>query len=62
MSDTTTRIWFTTSQAAEFSGYHRDTVRKALEAGDLVGSQRVTGGHWRIMRADLDAWIRGDAA
>lgn len=56
------RIWFTTAQAAEFSGYHRDTVRKALEAGELAGSQRVAGGHWRISRSALDAWLGGEAA
>lgn len=56
------RIWFNTTQAAEFSGYHVDTIRKALEAGHLVGSQRKVGGHWRISRTDLDAWIRGEAA
>ncbi len=53
------RIWFSTRQAAEFAGLHPKTVRNALEAGELVGSQRREGGHWRIHHKDLNAWLRG---
>lgn len=51
-----TRIWFTTAQAAEYVGRHRDTVLKALEAGELHGSQTKTRGRWRVHRDCLDAW------
>lgn len=54
------RIWFSTRQAAELAGMHPKTVRNALEAGELVGSQRREGGHWRIHRKDLNAWLRGE--
>lgn len=62
MSTTTERIWFNTAQAAEYTGYHATTVRGALEAGELVGSQRKKNGRWRIHRDQLDAWLRGEAA
>lgn len=62
MSDHSTRHWFTTRQAAEFTGFHPDTVRKALEAGDLVGEKRHEKAHWRIQREALDAWQKGVAA
>ncbi len=61
-TDWTGQIWFTTRQAAAFTGYHQDTVRKALEAGEIAGSQRRAGGHWRIHRDDLDRWLRGERA
>lgn len=53
------RIWFDTAQAGEHAGYHRDTVRKACEAGELHGSQRKAQGRWRIHRDCLDAWLSG---
>ncbi len=56
MSD---RIWFNTAQAADHAGCHPDTVRKALESGDLHGSQRKARGRWRIHRHCLDDWCEG---
>ncbi|RLV56033.1 DNA-binding protein [Aeromicrobium phragmitis] len=56
------RIWFNTEQAAAYSGYHVQTVRRALEAGELKGSQRTAGGRWRIHRDALDAWLSGEKA
>ena len=53
---TTGRVWLTTAQAAEHTGYHPDTIRKALEAGELRGKQRRPGGHWRVHVDVLDAW------
>jgi excisionase family DNA binding protein len=50
------RIWLDVKQAAERAGNHAQTIRKALEAGELHGTQRVTGGRWRIHRDCLDAW------
>lgn len=54
------RIWFNTSQSAEHAGCHRDTVLKAVEAGELHGTQRKKNGRWRIHVACLDAWCGGD--
>lgn len=51
------RIWFNTSQAATRAGRHPDTVRDALEAERLHGTQPKTRGHWRIHRDCLDAWV-----
>lgn len=53
------RTWHTTATAAEHSGYHADTVRKALEAGEMHGTQRVPGGRWRVHVDCLDAWTGG---
>lgn len=53
------RLRFSTTQAAEYAGVHRDTVLRALEAGTLHGGQRVTGGRWSIRLACLDAWLEG---
>lgn len=55
----TTRIWLTTAQAAEHSGHHADTIRKALEADELHGSQRTVKGRWRVHHLCLDAWVAG---
>lgn len=49
----------TVAQAAELSGRHQQTVRRALEAGELHGTQRVRKGHWRIHPDCLDAWAWG---
>lgn len=55
------RIWFNTAQAGQHAVCHVDTVRKALESGELHGSQRKAKGRWRIHRDCLDAWAAGDS-
>lgn len=55
----TTRIWFSTAQAADHTGRHADTIRKALEAAELHGHQRIAGGRWSIHVDCLDAWAGG---
>lgn len=52
-------IWLTTQQAAERATRHVDTVRRALEAGELHGSQRKARGTWRIHVDCADAWVAG---
>lgn len=47
----------TAPQAAEIAQRHPVTVRRALESGELHGSQRGRGGHWRIHPDCLQAWI-----
>lgn len=54
------RVWFSTTQAAEYTGRHPKTLHKALAAGELNGNQRHAGCSWRIHRDDLDAWMRGE--
>lgn len=58
-ADLNTRIWFSTEQAADYASCHPQTVRKALQAGELDGGQRKAKGRWRISRASLDAWLGG---
>jgi excisionase family DNA binding protein len=53
-------LWLTTAQAAERTARHPVTVRRALEAGELHGGQRVKGGPWRIHRDCVDAWVLGE--
>jgi excisionase family DNA binding protein len=53
------RLRFSTAQAAEYAGCHVDTVRKALESGDLHGGQRKANGRWSVRRECLDAWLDG---
>jgi len=60
--DLNQRVWFNTTTAAEYAGVHPDTVADALRSGELQGSQRKSpGGHWRIHRDALDAWLGGAA-
>ncbi|KQY58358.1 hypothetical protein ASD11_01435 [Aeromicrobium sp. Root495] len=56
------RRWFDTAQAAEYSGYSYLTVLRALESGELKGSQKAKGCRWRIRLDRLDEWLEGDAA
>ena len=55
------RIWHNTAQAAARAGCHSDTVLKALEAGELHGSQRKAKGRWRVHVDCIDAWCAGEA-
>lgn len=57
----TARYWFNTEQAGAFTGYHRTTVLKACEAGELHGIQRKPKGRWRIHLDCLNAWVSGNA-
>lgn len=52
-------IWLSTGQAAERTGRHADTVRRALEAGELHGGQRRKKASWRVHRDCADAWAAG---
>ncbi|MBZ5735029.1 helix-turn-helix domain-containing protein [Nocardioides sp. TRM66260-LWL] len=55
------QIWHTTVQAAGYTSRHPQTVRKAAEAGELHGTQRRPGGHWRFHILCLDAWVMGES-
>ena len=47
---------FTVGQAAEYCSLSRGTVWRYIKSGDLKASQ-TPGGHFRILRKDLDAFI-----
>ncbi|GAB3166769.1 hypothetical protein GCM10027059_26250 [Myceligenerans halotolerans] len=47
----------TVAEAAADARRHPVTVRRALEAAELHGTQRVKGGRWTIRPECLDAWL-----
>lgn len=47
----------TVSAAAEVACVHPITVYRALEGGELHGTQRAKGGRWTIRPECLDAWL-----
>ncbi|MFG6277966.1 helix-turn-helix domain-containing protein [Microbacterium sp. 5K110] len=51
--------YLTTAEAAKTARKHPVTVRKALESGELHGSQRSVGGRWTIREDCLEAFIEG---
>lgn len=50
----------TVDQAAALTQRHPTTVRRALEAGELHGHQRVKRGRWTIATECATAWALGD--
>lgn len=46
----------TTAEVAAATRRHPDTVRDALEAGELHGTQNVKGGRWSIREDCAEAW------
>lgn len=54
-------VLLTPAEAAAWGRRHPDTVRRALEAGVLHGSQRVPRGRWVVARECLEAWLAGRA-
>lgn len=55
----TERLRLTVLEASAEYGPHPVTIRRALEADELHGSQRCAGGKWSIRRECLDAWMDG---
>lgn len=49
----------TVPEAAAASRRHPITVRRALEAGRLHGTQHVAGGRWTVRADCLEAWCDG---
>lgn len=48
--------WITTGEAARLLGVSsRNTVKNWLEGGFFPGSIRTEGGHWRFLRAEVEA-------
>ena len=59
MSESSRLLRVNTAQAAGYSGKHVDTIRRALESGELHGGQRRKHGRWSIRIECLDAWLDG---
>jgi hypothetical protein len=51
--------WLTAAEVKLIANRHIDTVRRALESGELHGHQRTRKGRWQIHPNAVDAWIRG---
>lgn len=53
--------WLNTSQAAEYTGRHVQTIARAAASGELHGSQRTAPrGKWSFKAECLDAWVAGE--
>lgn len=55
-TDMSTERVYTLDQVAEWLGFHRNTVRKWIQSGELIASQLGKG--YRIRQADLDDFMR----
>jgi hypothetical protein len=51
------RLWLDVPAASEHAGHHPVTLRRALMAEELHGTQRTKKGRWRIHVDCLDAWL-----
>ncbi|MEN1976869.1 hypothetical protein [Cellulomonas olei] len=49
----------TVAEVAAAPRRHVVTVRRALEAGLLHGTQRVKGGRWTVQPECAEAWVDG---
>jgi hypothetical protein len=50
----------TVDEAATVAKRHTITLYRALEGGELHGSQQMRGGRWTILRQCLLAWISSE--
>jgi len=48
------------AEVATAVGRHPVTVRKALEAGELHGTQQTKGGRWSVREDCAEAWADGE--
>lgn len=60
--DPTRKSWFTTAEAADYTGYSVSSLERAVASGELEFSQRRPRGPRRFHRNDLDAFVRGEPA
>lgn len=49
----------TVAEVADLARRHPVTVRRALEAGELHGTQSGKGGRWTVREDCMDAWADG---
>lgn len=50
---------YTLEEAAQLTGYAQVTLRRAIEAGDLVALNSGQGNERRISGVELERWWRG---
>jgi len=50
----------TVTESAADARLSKFTIYRALEAGELHGTQRVKGGRWRVDGDCLDAYLDGE--
>lgn len=53
------RLRLSVGEASAAYGPHPVTIRRALENGDLHGSQRIVRGRWSLRRECIEAWLDG---
>lgn len=53
----TERVWMSYAEAAEYTGYDRTTLWRAVKRGELHAGG--VGRTPRFERAELDRWMRG---
>ena len=51
--------FYTVRGAAEVASCHPQTIADAVRGGELHGTQKATGKHWKIEDSCLRAWILG---
>jgi hypothetical protein len=51
--------YLTVAEACDYARRHPTTLWRALESGQLHGSQRKARGKWAIRPECLDAWLAG---
>ena len=48
--------FYSVAELAEVTGYHRDSIYRAIESGSLVAAK--PRGKWLIAGAAIDAWLQ----
>lgn len=51
--------WVTPAEAAGVAHRHVNTIRKALESGELHGHQRGRRGRWLVWDGSINPWVTG---
>lgn len=54
------RLRLSVNEASAAYGRHPVTLRRALEVGELHGTQRIVRGRWSIQRECIEAWLGGE--
>lgn len=52
--------WMIVREVMVYARASKSEVLGALADGSLRGNRRKPGGKWRVHRADVDAWLRGE--
>lgn len=53
------RLRLSVNEASVAYGRHPVTLRRALEGGELHGTQRTAGCRWSMRRECVEAWLDG---